>query len=57
MEKLTWDIIKSSFKEAKVPREWKRDNLVPINKGGNKMESLNYITLRWTDDYFTKERN
>ena len=31
-----WDVINSSLREGKVPREWKRANIVPIYKAGKK---------------------
>ncbi len=30
------------FKEGKIPLDWKRANIVPIFKGGNKENPLNY---------------
>lgn len=38
MEEPIWDIVNSSLKEGKVPREWKRANVVPVYKGRNKMD-------------------
>ena len=43
-----WDIVKSSLQEGRVPREWKRANIVPIFKGGSKMEPLNYRPVSLT---------
>lgn len=43
MDEPVWEIINRSLKEGKVPREWNRANVVPIYKGGNKMEPLNAI--------------
>ena len=43
-----WDIINSSLKEGKVPREWKRANIVPIYKGGKRTEPLNYRPVSLT---------
>ena len=43
-----WDVISSSLKEGKVPREWKRANIVPIYKGGKKTEPLNYRPVSLT---------
>ncbi len=37
-----YDIIVSSLREGRVPREWKRAHIGPIYKGGNKEEPLNY---------------
>ena len=34
--------IESSLKESRVPLDWKRANIVPILKGGDKEEPLNY---------------
>ena len=48
LEEPLWEIINSSLKEGKVPREWKRANIVPIYKGGNKMEPLNYRPVSLT---------
>ena len=43
-----WDIIDSSLREGKVPKEWKRANIVPIYKGGKKTEPLNYRPVSLT---------
>ena len=43
-----WDIVNSSLKEGKVPKEWKRANIVPIYKGGGKTEPLNYRPVSLT---------
>ena len=48
MEEPTWEIINSSLREGKVPKEWKRANIVPLHKGGNKMEPLNYRPVSLT---------
>uniref|UniRef100_A0A0P4VWZ9 Reverse transcriptase domain-containing protein n=1 Tax=Scylla olivacea TaxID=85551 RepID=A0A0P4VWZ9_SCYOL len=48
MEEPIWDIINSLLREGKVPREWKRANIVPIYKGGNKMDPLNYRPVSLT---------
>ena len=37
-----------SFKEGKVPIDWKRANIVPVYKGGNKEETLNYRPVSLT---------
>ena len=37
-----WEVITSSVKEGRVPKEWKRANIVPIYKGGKKTDPLNY---------------
>ena len=36
-----WKVITSSIKEGRVPKEWKRANIVPIYKGGKKTDPLN----------------
>ena len=43
-----WNVINSSLKEGKVPREWKRANIIPIYKGGKKTEPLNYRPVSLT---------
>ena len=43
-----WDIINTSLKEGRVPKEWKRANIVPIFKGGIKTEPLNYRPVSLT---------
>ena len=44
-----WDVITSSInREGKVPQEWKRTNIVPICKGGNKADHLNYRPMSLT---------
>ena len=48
LEEPIWDIITSSLKEGKVPKEWKRANIVPIYKSGNKMDPLNYRPVSLT---------
>ena len=48
MEEPLWDIINSSLREGKVPKEWKRANIVPIYKSGNKVEPLNYRPVSLT---------
>ena len=42
------DIIECSIKTVKVPKEWKRGDVMPINKNGNKEESLNYRPVSLT---------
>ena len=37
-----YDIIEYSLKTEKVSKEFKRANIIPIYKSGNKKESLNY---------------
>ena len=44
----TYIIIVSSLKESKVPPGWKRANIVPIHKGGDKEDPLNYRSLSLT---------
>ena len=41
-------IIESSLKESRVPLDWKRANIVPIHKGGDKEEPLNYRSVLLT---------
>ena len=41
-------MIKSSLKESRVPLDWKRANIVPIHKGGDKEEPLNYRPISST---------
>ena len=48
LEEPIWEIINSSLTEGKVPKEWKRANIVPLYKGGNKMEPLNYRPVSLT---------
>ena len=48
MEEPIWEIINSSLREGRVPKEWKRANIVPLYKGGNKMEPLNYRPVSLT---------
>ena len=43
-----WEIINSSLEEGRVPKEWKRANIVPIFKGGTKTEPLNYRPVSLT---------
>ena len=43
-----WNVINSSLKEGKVPRELKRANIIPIYKGGKKTEPLNYRPVSLT---------
>ena len=48
MEDPIWDRINNSLKEGKVPREWKRADMLPIYKGRNKVEPLNYRPVSLT---------
>ena len=41
-------IIVCSFKEGKVPLAWKKANIVPIFKGGNKEKPMNCRTVSLT---------
>ena len=43
-----YDIIKCSIVTGKVPREWKRADIIPIYKCGNKEDSLNYRPVSLT---------
>ena len=43
-----WEVITSSIKEGRVPKEWKRANIVPIYKGGKKTDPLNYRPVSLT---------
>ena len=43
-----WEVITSSIKEERVPKEWKRANIVPIYKGGKKTDPLNYSPVSLT---------
>ena len=43
-----WEIITSSLKEGRVPKEWKRASIVPIYKGGKRTEPLNYRPVSLT---------
>ena len=42
-------IIKCSLKTGKVPKEWKRVDLMPIYKNGNKEEPLNHKPVSLTN--------
>ena len=42
------NIIESSLKESRVPLDWKRANILPIHKGGDKEEPLNYRPVSLT---------
>lgn len=35
-------MINTSLPKGKMPREWKRTNVVPLYKGGKKIELVNY---------------
>lgn len=48
LEEPVWDIINTSLKEGRVPKEWKRANIVPIYKNGNKLDPLNYRPVSLT---------
>ena len=41
-------MILSSLKESRVPLDWKKANIVPIHKGGDKEEPLNYRPVSLT---------
>ena len=42
------DVIQCSLKTGKVPKEWKRADIMPIYKHGNKEEPLNYRPVSLT---------
>lgn len=42
-----WNVVNSSLKEARVPKEWKRANIMPVYKD-DKMEPLNYRPVSLT---------
>ena len=41
-------IIESSLKESGVPLDWKRANIIPTHKGGDKEKTLNYRPVSLT---------
>ena len=41
-------VIESSLKESRVPLDWKRTNIVPIHKGADNEEPLNYRPVSLT---------
>ena len=43
-----WEVINTSLIEGRVPREWKRANIMPIYKGGKKTEPMNYRPVSLT---------
>ncbi len=43
-----YDIIKCSISTGKVPKEWKRAEVVPVYKSENKEELLNYRPVSLT---------
>ena len=43
-----YTIIKQSLEEGELPEEWKRANIIPIFKGGDKEEPLNYRPVSLT---------
>ena len=43
-----WEVFTSSIKEGRVPKEWKRANIVPIYKGGKKTDTMNYRPVSLT---------
>ena len=42
------NIINCSLKEGKIPEDWKKANIVPIYKGGNKEDPTNYRPVSLT---------
>ena len=42
------DIVGTSLGTGKVPKEWKRAEVIPIYKNGSKMEPLNYRPVSLT---------
>ena len=43
-----YNIINCSLKEGKIPEDWKKANIVPIYKGGNKEDPTNYRPVSLT---------
>ena len=43
-----YNLIKCSLKEGKIPEDWKKANIVPIYKGGNKEDPTNYRPVSLT---------
>ncbi|MPC51510.1 hypothetical protein E2C01_045358 [Portunus trituberculatus] len=39
------DVINSSLMDVRVPREWKRENIVPLYKGGKRPSSCLIVTV------------
>ena len=48
MTKSIYDIIECFLKSGKVPPKWKRADIMPIYKNGNKEEPLNYRPVSLT---------
>ena len=42
------DMINTSLEQGKVPKDWKRADIVPIYKNGNRENSLNYRPISLT---------
>ncbi len=42
------DIIKCSLNTGRVPKEWKRADIIPLYKSGNKQKPLNYSPVSLT---------
>lgn len=42
------DIVQCSLKEGNVPEQWKQANVIPVYKGGNKDDPLNYRPISLT---------
>ena len=42
------NLVKTSLEQGRVPKEWKRANIVPIYKGGRREDPLNYRPVSLT---------
>ena len=43
-----WEVITCSIEEGRVPKEWKRANIVSLYKGRKKTDPINYRALSLT---------